>query len=296
MKSKATMKSNTSDSNDTLKMSNRNTLAFWIIVWLISILTIGNLLLTLTIFGVLKLGKGMEYLELVPESGAIKFFQSIDLDKVTKKDGKIEGFYDIPVTVTGERSDIFINMINPTNGHLHNKMLMSKNGTHFSGISEFELKSPTTNEAIFTTHKPTYNLPSGANNLIAKRISASAIKAAIDDELVLNTTNHKKITNKISIRGSEGVKLNGEELVLDAENIILTAQNGTIYLNSEHGIHLDVKHIPIIQERSGLKMEEKQYKICVCMPGGRLFRVSLPQKNIVKDVCSYANLNYDPCI
>lgn len=63
MKSKSAMKSNASDSDDTLKMSNRNTLAFWIIVWLISVLTIGNLLLTLTIFGVLKLGKGMEYLE-----------------------------------------------------------------------------------------------------------------------------------------------------------------------------------------------------------------------------------------
>lgn len=54
-----------SDSNDALKMSHRNTLAFWIIVWLISVLTIGNLLLTLTIFGVLKLGKGMEYLEVI---------------------------------------------------------------------------------------------------------------------------------------------------------------------------------------------------------------------------------------
>lgn len=188
-------------------------------------------------------------------------------------------------------------MYKPTNGHLHNKMLMSKNGTHFGGINEFELKSPTTNEAIFSTHKPTYNLPSGANNLIAKGISASAIKSKIDEELVLNTTHHKKITNKISIRGSEGVKINGEELVLDAENVFLTAHNGTIYLNSEQGIHLDIKRIPIIQERSGLKMEEKQYKICVCMPGGRLFRVSLPQKNIVKDVCSYANMNgNDPCI
>lgn len=65
MKSKKAMKSNASDSDDTLKMSNRNTLAFWIIVWLISVLTIGNLLLTLTIFGVLKLGKGMEYLEVI---------------------------------------------------------------------------------------------------------------------------------------------------------------------------------------------------------------------------------------
>lgn len=63
MKTKTTMKSNVSDSNDTLKMSNRNTLAFWIIVWLISVLTVGNLLLTLTIFGVLRLGKGMEFLE-----------------------------------------------------------------------------------------------------------------------------------------------------------------------------------------------------------------------------------------
>lgn len=187
-------------------------------------------------------------------------------------------------------------MIKPTNGHLHNKMLMSKNGTHFGGITEFEVKSPTTNEVIFTTHKPSYNLPSGANNLIAKGISASAIKSAIDKELVLNTTHHKKITNKISIRGSEGVKITGEEIVLDAENVFLTAHNGTIFMNSEHGIHLDVRKIPIIQERGGLKMEEKQYKICVCMPEGRLFRVSLPQKSIIRDVCSYANLKYDPCI
>lgn len=63
MKTKSTMKSNMSDSNDALKMSNRNTLAFWIIVWLIGVLTIGNLVLTLTIYGVLRLGKGMEYLE-----------------------------------------------------------------------------------------------------------------------------------------------------------------------------------------------------------------------------------------
>lgn len=196
----------------------------------------------------------------------------------------------------GERSDVFINMIKPTNGHLHNKMLMSKNGTHFSGITDFELKSPTTNEVIFTTQKPTYNLPTGANNLQAKAISASAIKSPINEDLILNTTHHKKVTNKISIRGSEGVRINGAEVVLDAENVFLTAHNGTIFMSGEHGIHLDIRRIPIIQERSGLKMEEKQYKICVCMPEGRLFRVSLPQKNIVKDVCSYANMKFDPCI
>lgn len=124
------MKSNISDSNDALKLSNRNTLAFWIIVWLIGVLTIGNLALTLTIYGVLRLGRGMEYLEvrfkclfqyiiplilsnvfmiyyglfsvqLVPESDAVKFFESIDMDKIDKKNGLIEGFFNRPVIITG---------------------------------------------------------------------------------------------------------------------------------------------------------------------------------------------------
>lgn len=188
-------------------------------------------------------------------------------------------------------------MIKTTNGHIHNKMLMSKNGTHFGGVNQFELKSPTTNELIFTTHKPTYNLPSGAENLIAKSISCSGISSAINEELVLNTTQHKKTTNKISIRGSEGVKLKGEEIILDADNVQLTTHNGTIYLTSNNGIYLDMKRIPTVQERSGLKMEEKQYKICVCMPEGRLFRVALPQKNNnIRDICSIASLKYDPCM
>lgn len=79
-------------------------------------------------------------------------------------------------------------------------------------------------------------------------ISADAINSAIDDYLVLNTTNHKNITNKISICGSEGFKFNVEKLVLDAENVLFTTQNGTIHSNSEQRIHLDVKRIPIIQD------------------------------------------------
>lgn len=38
----------------------------------------------------------------MPESGAIKFFESIDMDKLYKKDGKIEGFYDVPISITGK--------------------------------------------------------------------------------------------------------------------------------------------------------------------------------------------------
>lgn len=47
-------------------MSGRHTFAFWTIVWLIFVLTVGNLTLTMTIIGVLRLGRGMEYMEVGP--------------------------------------------------------------------------------------------------------------------------------------------------------------------------------------------------------------------------------------
>lgn len=79
----------------------KNAFAFWTIVTLLFILTIGNLILTLTIIGVLRLGKGMQNLELVPEAETIKFYGETDLDRVYKRDGMLEGFQDEPVSITG---------------------------------------------------------------------------------------------------------------------------------------------------------------------------------------------------
>lgn len=89
--------------NDTAstQLTGRNTFAFWTIVIIIFILAVGNLILTMTIIGVLRLGKGMEHLELVPEADTIKFFGITDLDRICKKDGILEGFSDVPVTITG---------------------------------------------------------------------------------------------------------------------------------------------------------------------------------------------------
>lgn len=84
-----------------VQLTGRNTFAFWMIVIIIFVLTIGNLILTMTIIGVLRLGRGMEHLELVPEADSIKFYGITDLDRVYKKDGMLEGFSDVPVTITG---------------------------------------------------------------------------------------------------------------------------------------------------------------------------------------------------
>lgn len=81
--------------------TGRNTFAFWVIVSIIFIMTIGNLILTMTIIGVLRLGKGMEFMEMVPEAETIKFFGVTDFDRLYKKDGVIEGFADVPMNITG---------------------------------------------------------------------------------------------------------------------------------------------------------------------------------------------------
>lgn len=42
------------------------------------------------------------FLQLVPEGNIVKFFGSVDMDKILlKKDGVIEGFYDVPLSITG---------------------------------------------------------------------------------------------------------------------------------------------------------------------------------------------------
>lgn len=77
------------------------TFAFWVIVCIIFVMTIGNLILTMTIIGVLRLGRGMEFMEMVPEAETIKFFGVTDFDRLYKKDGVIEGFADVPMNITG---------------------------------------------------------------------------------------------------------------------------------------------------------------------------------------------------
>lgn len=61
------LKANQADhqSNTENSFSGKNAFAFWTMVWLLFVLTIGNLILTITIIGVLKLGRGLQFLEVI---------------------------------------------------------------------------------------------------------------------------------------------------------------------------------------------------------------------------------------
>lgn len=172
-------------------------------------------------------------------------------------------------------------------------MLMTKNGTQFDGINQFEIKNPHTNEVIFSTHKPHYNLPNGVDKLNVKSISASCVTSPIDESLNINNTRGKML-----FRGTEGIAIESKEIHLSADqNIHFKSLNGTITLSALlGGVFVDMRTIPIVNA-SGVQLGQEQYNICVCMPQGKLFRIQVPQGgHITNSICNHYNPKYDPCL
>lgn len=180
-------------------------------------------------------------------------------------------------------------MIN-RNGHTHNKFSIGKNGTHFKGINQFEIKDVQTGEPIFTTQRPRYNIPKSIKNLKGNSISVSRITSPIDEDLKFISK------GKLVLRGVEGTKMDSKELLWSADqNIYLKSSNGSIILVGNNGVYIDVKNIPIVKAEHGLRTGNSQYKICVCMPQGRLFRVQVPRTHVTKSICTHFSADYDPC-
>lgn len=277
------------DTMEDFKKKGRNTFAFWVLIILLFALTLANLALTMTIISVLRFGRGMEYMELVPEANSVKFFGDVDLDRIQKRDGILEGFSDVPMRIEGDSGGAVLFNLIYRNGHVHNKFYMGQNGTHFRNINHFEVRSPVTQEVIFSTSKPTYNLVGGVKNLKASSITVSRITSALDENLVLQTR------GKMVISGAEGVKLDAKRLVWSADqNIHLKSSNGSIILSGGKGIYLDPKRMPMVEMENGVRSDVVQYKICVC--NGNLFRVPIPRGiHGSKVSCNHIGYDFNPC-
>ncbi|XP_060524266.1 beta-sarcoglycan [Cylas formicarius] len=266
----------------------RKTFAFWTLVILLFILAVGNLILTMTIFGVLRLGQGMQSIEILPNEKAIKFFGDIDLDHIYKHDGRIEGFDGESVEITAEDAPLLVNLYSRVN-RVVNKLKIDRNETCFNGFTVFDVKNRD-KETIFTVSNPVFNNLRNANNLKTKQVETNKIRSPTYESLKIESEN-------VHLKGAEGTKLEGREIVWKADqDIYLKSVNGSIVLSGKEGTYIDVKRIPIA------KLDTKsyvtaQFKICVCMPQGKLFRVPVVDAN-ERVYCHHINMSpqYNPCI
>jgi beta-sarcoglycan len=271
-------------------LRGRKTFAFWTLVALLFILAVGNLLLTITILGVLRLGQGMESIELVPEEYAVKFFGDTDLGHMYKRDGRIEGFKDQPVEISADESAILLNLMSLRNGRPSNQLRINKNGTSFWGFESFDVRNKH-GAVIFSTNSPQFNSLTGANSLNAKNVFTNRIASPVHGKL--------KVEGRIlSLKGSEGTRMDGKEIVWSADqDIYLKTNNGSIVLSGSDGTLIDVKRIPIATTRNN-NYVTSQYKVCVCMPQGKLFRIPVPSGSNQRVFCHHINTSptHNPCI
>ncbi|TMW49023.1 hypothetical protein DOY81_005911 [Sarcophaga bullata] len=271
----------------------RNTFAFWTVVIILLVLTVGNMLLTLTIIGVLHMGKGIHGMELIPEEDVVKFYGDTDLDRIFSKNiGQFEGFINEPVTITGDGSPVYVRM-HHRNSQSVNRIIIDKMGVQFRGINSFELKDPANGDTVFTTHRPHYNIPQGAEKLISKTNSASRIVSPTEKSLSVSSAD-----NRIFIKGSEGIHVDSANVYMQVENNIqINSTQGGIYLQGvSEGIYLDISKIPIVNSEMGLRTGNVQYKLCVCLPQGIVFRIAIPRMhNSSKVSCAHFSGKHDPC-
>ncbi|XP_017772397.1 PREDICTED: beta-sarcoglycan [Nicrophorus vespilloides] len=268
-------------------LRGRKTFAFWTLVGLLFVLAIGNLTLTMTILGVLRLGQGMQSLELVPEQSAIKLFGNADLNDIYKRDGRIEGFKDYPVDITGYNSSLHIKL-SGKNERAFNKLIMDRNGTTIRNTKVFRVKND--NKLVFSTDSPTFNIEKPVNNLRAKATHASRVVSPIGSDLQFEG-------HRINLKGAEGTAMEGSTISMTADDdITLKSLNGSIILTSAGGIHVDTKKLPIyIPKFANSKPINLQYKLCVCMPQGNLFKIPVTKDND-RVFCNNINISqFNPC-
>ncbi|CAH0560120.1 unnamed protein product [Brassicogethes aeneus] len=246
----------------------RKTFAFWILVGLLFTLAIGNLILTITILSVLKLGHGMQNFEIIDQENISNFYGDIDLDHLYNREGTFRGFSGDTVDISSMDSSVIFSLLSNPTGGFPTTLKIFKNLTVLKGVNTFVIKTPD-GTSIFTTTEPTFESLGTAKSFTTKQLETSQIKSAIDEDLNIESKSF------INLKGTEGTKIESREIVWSADqDIYLKTVNGCIILSGEDGVYIDMNRIPVAQLRNNT-IKTGQYKVCVCMPEGKLFRIPI---------------------
>lgn len=272
-------------------LRGRKTFAFWTLVGLIFILAVGNLVLTVTILGVLRLGQGMQSLEVISEQSAVKFYGNADLGHLYKRDGKIESFSDSPIEISSENGAVLLNLT-LRSGRPVNKLSLARNGTSLTAFDSFEIKSKL-NKIIFSTATPVLNAMKKARNMYTRMAAVNRIVSPTDDVLKVESKN-------VNLKGAEGTVIESREIIWSADqDIYLKSINGSLVLSGKEGTFINIKRIPVVESaQNANSYVTSQFKVCVCMPQGKLFRIPVPNNPNARVYCNHINMSdqNNPCM
>lgn len=179
--------------------------------------------------------------------------------------------------------------------HPHSKLGVLPNGTTMSQVESFEVKDPRTGAPYFTTDFPNFGLPSGVETIDVRIAETHRITSPVNESLAI------KSDNEVSLHGAEGVRMESKDIVWSADlNIFLKSVNGSVVLDAKDGVSIDVEDIPVAPMFLQTPTEsQEQYKVCVCMPQGKLFKVPVrpgASSRMVNCARVARNPENDPCL
>lgn len=238
----------------------------------------------------------MESVEIVSKDEVIKFHGDADLDHVFYSDGSLKGFQNVPFKIQSDEGSVIVSMKNTNDETNVNKIEITDKDIIFSNVEKFFVYDPTSRRNVFSTDYKDFKIPKGLPNLDVKKLRVKRLLSTHNSNLTVRSDTVTRL------RGNGGLAIQGKEISFTADgDIYLNSVNGSIYLLADN-VKIDMKHVPVVVPNAtfdfGGMRPLPQFKLCVCMPQGYLFKV--PILNNIKShlACQFVDLSAgnNPCL
>ena len=166
-----------------------------------------------------------------------------------------------------------------------------KNVTDVTRVESFKVKDPRSGSPIFSTDFPNFSLPQGVEKIEVDVTQTHRIAAP-------KTSNLKILSDEsISLHGAEGTTLDSKEIIWTAKNdIFLHSRSSDIIMNAKGGINISNLTMASSYTSSQSSKVQDQYKVCVCMPDGKLFLAPVVRGNFKINCATIIRMmEKDPC-
>lgn len=253
--------------------STKRRYCLWTLTLVLAIIGLCNLFLNITVIAVLRISQGMEAMEVIPDENLVKFYGRTDLDKISLQSGVCQSYGDESMEVSGDEAGVHVDVKgrgqNIPETHPYSKLSVLANGTTMSQVESFEVKDSHTGAIYFTTDFPNFGLPSGVETIDVRIAETHRITSSVNESLAI------KSDNQISMHGAEGVRMESKDIEWSADlDVFLKSVNGNVVLDAKDGISINLKSIPVAPTFLPSPIgSHEQYKVCVCMPQGKLFKM-----------------------
>ncbi|XP_064845486.1 beta-sarcoglycan-like [Oncorhynchus masou masou] len=239
------------------------------IIVLLFLLALINLIITLVIWTVIRIGpSGCDSIEF-HESGLLRFKQKADMGVVHPlHKSTVGGRKDQDLVITGNNNPVVFQQGST-------KLSVEKEKTSITSDMGISFTDPRTQNTFFSTdfENHEFHLPKGVKVLSVKKASTERITSNASSDLSI------KGDSKAIIRGNEGVFIMGKTVEFRMGGDIELRAENSIVLNGS--VMVSVSRMQNSSVGANVYFDEGllRYKLCMCADG-TLFRVQVKYQNM----------------